>query len=113
MSSMLGKGKKDKHEEEVQFSAYKQFCDDVSVQMANAIEEANGKHTVLKADVEKAVATLAKLTTEVAERGEDISTWNGDIKAATAVRNQKRPTTTRLMLIILSPSMLWKGQSPS
>jgi len=44
----------------------------------------------LKADVEKAVATLAKFTTEVGQRGEDISTWKGDIKAATAVRNQKK-----------------------
>jgi len=90
MNSMLEKGKKEKHEEEVQFSAYKQFCDDVSVEKANAIEEANGKITVLKADIEKAVATISKLTKEVAELEEDISTWNGDIKAATAVRNKEK-----------------------
>jgi len=90
MNSMLEKGKKEKHEEEVQFAAYKQFCDDTSVEKANAIEEANGKITVLKADIEKAVATIAKLTKEVAELEEDISTWNGDIKAATKVRNQEK-----------------------
>jgi hypothetical protein len=90
MNSMLEKGKKEKHEEEVQFAAYKQFCDDVSVEKTNAIEEANGKITVLKADIEKAIATIAKLTKEVAELEEDISTWNGDIKAATAVRNQEK-----------------------
>jgi prefoldin subunit 5 len=90
MNSMLEKGKKEKHEEEVQFAAYKQFCDDVSVEKTNAIEEANGKITVLKADIEKAVATIAKLTKEVAELEEDISTWNGDIKAATAVRNKEK-----------------------
>ena len=53
MNSMLEKGKKEKHEEEVQFSAYKQFCDDVSVEKANAIEEANGKITVLKATLRR------------------------------------------------------------
>jgi len=90
MNSMLEKGKKEKHEEEVQFAAYKQFCDDTSVEKTNAIEEANGKITVLKADIEKAVATIAKLTKEVAELEEDISTWNGDIKAATTVRNQEK-----------------------
>jgi len=90
MNSMLEKGKKEKHEEEVQFAAYKQFCDDTSVEKTNAIEEANGKITVLKADIEKAVATIAKLTKEVAELEEDISTWNGDIKAATAVRNKEK-----------------------
>merc|ERR1719393_866710 len=87
---MLEKGKKEKHEEEVQFAAYKQFCDDTSVEKKNAIEEANGKITVLKADIEKAVATIAKLTKEVAELEEDISTWNGDIKAATKVREQEK-----------------------
>jgi len=90
MNSMLEKGKKEKHEEEVQFSAYKQFCDDVSVEKTQAIEDANGKITVLKADIEKAAATISKLTKEVAELEEDISTWNGDIKAATTVRNQEK-----------------------
>merc|ERR1719393_996083 len=87
---MLEKGKKEKHEEEVQFAAYKQFCDDTSVEKKNAIEEANGKITVLKADIQKAIATIEKLTKEVAELEEDISTWNGDIKAATTVRNQEK-----------------------
>jgi len=90
MNSMLEKGKKEKHEEEVQFSAYKQFCDDVSVEKTQAIEDANGKITVLKADIEKAAATISKLTKEVAELEEDISTWNVDIKAATTVRNQEK-----------------------
>jgi len=90
MNSMLEKGKKEKHEEEVQFAAYKQFCDDTSVEKTNAIEEANEKITVLKADIQKAIATIEKLTKEVAELEEDISAWNGDIKAATAVRNQEK-----------------------
>jgi len=87
---MLEKGKKEKHEEEVQFAAYKQFCGDTSVEKTTAIEDANGHITVLKADIEKAIATIAKLTKEVAELEEDISTWNGDIKAATQVREQEQ-----------------------
>jgi len=90
MNSMLEKGKKEKHEEEVQFAAYKQFCDDTQVEKKNAIEDANGHITVLKADIEKAIATVDKLTKEVAELEEDISTWNGDIKAATKVREAER-----------------------
>jgi len=90
MNSMLEKGKKEKHEEEVQFAAYKQFCGDTSVEKTTAIEDANGHITVLKADIEKAIATIAKLTKEVAELEEDISTWNGDIKAATQVREQEQ-----------------------
>ena len=41
MEGMLEKGKKEKHEEQVQFAAYKQFCDDTTVEKKRAIEEAN------------------------------------------------------------------------
>merc|ERR1719199_2152787 len=34
---MLEKGKKEKHEEQVQFAAYKQFCDDTTTEMQRAI----------------------------------------------------------------------------
>merc|ERR1719453_1571907 len=83
----MAKGKEEKHKEEVQFAAYKQFCDDTSVEKKRAIEEANEKIEVLKADIQKYTAKAAKLTKEIAELDEDITIWNGDIKAATNVRN--------------------------
>jgi chromosome segregation ATPase len=86
MNSMLEKGKKEKHEEQTAFAAYKQFCDDTTVEKNRAINEANDHIGVLKADIEKAVATIEKLTEEIAELEEDISIWEGDIKAATKVR---------------------------
>jgi len=86
MNGMLEKGKKEKHEEQVQFAAYKQFCDDTTVEKKRAIDEANEQIEVLKADIEKYTATAAKLTKEIAEHDEDISVWEGDIKAATKVR---------------------------
>merc|ERR1719213_166843 len=86
MEGMLEKGKKEKHDEQVQFAAYKQFCDDTTVEKKRAIDEANEQIGVLKADIEKYTATAAKLTKEIAEHEEDISVWNGDVKAATKVR---------------------------
>jgi len=86
MEGMLEKGKKEKHDEQVQFAAYKQFCDDTSVEKKRAIAEANEKIEVLKADIQKYTADAAQLTKEIAELDEDISIWNGDIKAATNVR---------------------------
>jgi cell division septum initiation protein DivIVA len=86
MNGMLEKGKKEKHDEQVQFAAFKQFCDDTTVEKQRAIAEANEKIDVLKADIEKATATAAQLTKEIAEHDEDISVWTGDIKAATKVR---------------------------
>merc|ERR1719476_1103956 len=86
MNGMLEKGKKEKHDEQVQIAAYKQFCDDTTVEKKRAIEEANEQIEILKADIEKYTATAAKLSKEIAEHEEDISVWTGDIKAATKVR---------------------------
>merc|ERR1719475_31869 len=84
---MLEKGKKEKHDEQVQFAAYKQFCDDTTTEKKRAIEEANERIEVLKADIQKYTADAAQLTKDIAELDEDVSIWNGDIKAATNVRN--------------------------
>ena len=50
------------------------------------IEEANERIGTLKADIQKATADVQLLTKEIAELDEDISIWEGDIKAATNVR---------------------------
>merc|ERR1719305_1862733 len=86
MEGMLEKGKKEKHEEQVQFAAFKQFCDDTSVEKKRAIAEANERIDTLKADIQKYTADAARLTKEIAELDEDITIWEGDIKAATSVR---------------------------
>jgi len=90
LNGMLEKGKSEKHDEQVQFAAYKQFCDDTTVEKKRAIEEANEKIEVLKADIAKAIATAAKLGKEIAAHDEDISVWNGDSKAATKVRDLEK-----------------------
>merc|ERR1719178_322403 len=86
MEGMLEKGKEEKHDEQVQFAAYKQFCDDTTVEKQRAIEEANERIEVLKADIQKATADVQLLTKEIAELDEDVSIWEGDKKAATNVR---------------------------
>merc|ERR1740122_137127 len=87
MERMAAKGKKEKHDEQVQFAAYKQFCDDTSVEKKRAIETAEETIEVLEADIEKYTADAAQLTKEIAGHDKDISVWNGDMKAATKVRN--------------------------
>merc|ERR1719207_358590 len=86
MEGMLEKGKKEKHDEQVQFAAYKQFCDDTTVEKKRAIEEANEMIEILKADIQKYEADAEQLAKEIAEHEEDIAVWTGDIKAATKVR---------------------------
>jgi len=87
MEGMLEKGKKEKHDEQVQFASYKQFCGDTTTEKSRAIKEAAETIATLKADIQKYTADSALLTKEIAGLDEDISIWNGDIKAATNVRD--------------------------
>merc|ERR1712224_408157 len=86
LNGMVEKGKKEKHEEQVQFAAYKQFCDDTTVEKQRSIKEANEMIEMLQADIQKYEADAARLAKEIARHDEDISTWEGDFKAATKVR---------------------------
>merc|ERR1719399_445864 len=86
LNGMVEKGKKEKHEEQVQFAEYKQFCTDTSAEKQKSIKEANEQMEMLQADIQKYEATAARLAKEIAQHDEDISTWEGDFKAATKVR---------------------------
>ena len=83
LQGMAEKGKKEKHEEQVQFAAYKQFCDDTTVEKQRAIKEATAKMEQLVAAIQKAEADAATLAKEIAQLDEDISVYEGDKKAAT------------------------------
>jgi len=86
LSGMLEKGKLEKHNEQVQFASYKQFCDDTAVEKKRSVKQAGQQIDMLKADIAKAVADVAQLGKEIAGLDEDVSVWQGDMKAATQVR---------------------------
>merc|ERR1719191_2009535 len=86
LSGMVEKGKKEKHDEQVTFAEYKQFCDDTSVEKTRAIAEANEQIDKLTADIEKYTEHAAELGNEIAKHDDDIATWQGDLKASTKVR---------------------------
>jgi len=86
MTSMVEKGKAERQAEQVQFAAFKGFCDNTIAAKQAAIAEATEEITVLTADIEKAEADAADAAREVATLDADISTWEGDVKAATKVR---------------------------
>jgi hypothetical protein len=86
LQGMLEKGKKEKQEEQVQFAAYKQFCDDTTTEKQRAIKEANAMMEQLAASIQKNQADASTASKEIAQLDEDISVWSGDKKAATEVR---------------------------
>jgi len=90
MEGMSAKGKKEKHKEQVQFAAYKQFCDDTAVEKKRAISEADEKIDILKADIEKYTSDVEQLAKEIGGHDEDLAAWTGDKKAATKVRAMEK-----------------------
>merc|ERR1719183_2617784 len=86
LTGMVEKGKKSKAEEEVQFSAYAQWCGDTIAEKTDDIATAEAKIKELQADIAKLTSDAENLAVEITGLESDISTLNGDIKAATAVR---------------------------
>merc|ERR1719262_1624500 len=86
LNGMVEKGKKEKADEQKQFAAYKQFCDDTTVEKQRAIKEANEMIEVLQADIQKYEEDAAQMAKEIAKHDDDISTWEGDFKASSKVR---------------------------
>jgi hypothetical protein len=86
LNGMLDKGKKEKHDEQVQFASYKQFCDDTTVDKERAIKEANQRMEKLEADIQKFKSDAKRLGKEIAKHDADIGTWEGDKAAAQKVR---------------------------
>merc|ERR1719149_334110 len=65
LMGMLEKGKKEKHEEQVQFATYKQFCGDTETTVRRTIKETDEKITMLKADIQKYSTESKDLAREI------------------------------------------------
>jgi hypothetical protein len=90
MTNMVEKGKSEKEAEQVQFAAFKTFCDNTVSAKQAAIAEATEQIDVLTADIEKYESDAAAAAKEVASLDADISTWEGDTQAAVKVREIER-----------------------
>jgi len=90
LSGMLEKGKAEKHEEEVQFAAYEQFCGHTKDKKNRDISEETEAIEMYTADIGKYDADAAQLGKEVTNLDTNIATWQGDIKAATNVREVEK-----------------------
>merc|ERR1719498_449442 len=90
MNDMKAKGIKEKQDEEVAFTSFKQWCDDTTRQRQESIAEAEEKMEQLTADIQKATSHIATLTDEIQALDNQIASWNQDKKAATEVRNKEK-----------------------
>jgi tetratricopeptide (TPR) repeat protein len=86
LTGMLEKGKLNKHEEQVQFASFKQFCEDTISAKQKSVSEADEEISMLKAGIQKYTADAAELSKEITGHDADVAIWSGDLKAATKVR---------------------------
>jgi hypothetical protein len=92
LEGMVTTSKAAKHEENVQFAGFKQFCDTVTVQKEKDIKESDGMIELLKADIEKANSEATRLGKEIGGHETDITGWDKDKKDSTKVRDTERAT---------------------
>lgn len=85
MNGMIEKGKAEKADEQTQYAAYKQFCDDTESKKSKDIEEANELIEKLKADIADYRSNANQLAQEIAVLDKHIRAWEGDVKQTTLV----------------------------
>ena len=99
--------------QQVTFAAYKQWCDDTTVEKQRAIEEANQQIEKLNADIQKFNADAARLTREVAEHVDGRSqawamqtgTKHGWLRCTALVGGSATPTFTSASIACIRTSL--------
>jgi uncharacterized protein YoxC len=90
LQEMQMKGKAEKADEAVKFSAYKQFCDDQTASKTEAIKKANALMEGLAADIQMAESEVKQLAKQIQELDAEIAGYQADEKAATEVRDKEK-----------------------
>mmetsp|Transcript_115076 Transcript_115076/g.245846 ORF Transcript_115076/g.245846 Transcript_115076/m.245846 type:complete len:705 (+) Transcript_115076:100-2214(+) len=90
LTGMLDKAKLAKHEEQVQYAAYLQFCTDVQKEKAQSVKVADERIEILKADIQMSETEASTAAKKIETVDSDIAVWNADIKAANKIRELER-----------------------
>jgi len=86
LDGVLAKGKAEKHDEEVEFAKFHEWCDNVRADKTRSIKALGDEIMQLSADIDSAEADAQTLGEEVAELDREIGKLAANLKAATAVR---------------------------
>jgi len=89
MDGMLAKGQQEKHEEEVEFTKFHEWCDQVRDEKTNSIAEATAQIEELAAAIDKAESDAEVLTEEIAGLEKEVSELTAEADSATAQRKKE------------------------
>jgi len=90
MDGMLAKGKKEKHEEEVEFSRFHEWCNQVRDEKTRSIADATAQIGELAAAIDKAEADAETLSGEIADLEKEVAKLTADADSATAQRKKEK-----------------------
>lgn len=90
LQEMKTQGEKDKQDEEVQYAAYKQFCEVTERETQRSIEDGTEKIEVLTAEMEKSGSDATRLGEEVAAHVADIEGAKAEKEEASKMRETER-----------------------
>merc|ERR1719387_2214737 len=85
---MKAKGEEEKHNEMVQFSTYKQFCESTTAEKTRSIAEGQDNIEQYKAEIAKSGADVLTLTKEIAGLTSDIDGWKAEKDEAISIREK-------------------------
>jgi len=89
LESVLAKGKQEKHEEEVEFSKFQQWCDNVNAEKTKSIKQLSDQIMQTSADIDAGEADAETLGEEVGELNTEIAKLKAELESATAVRKKE------------------------
>jgi len=90
MEEMKAKGNAMKHEEEVEFAAFQEWCSGLRAETQKSISDGADEITQLGADISKAESDAEGLAAEVTDLNKEVDTLEGEAKSATQVRNKEQ-----------------------
>jgi len=90
LQEMVAKGTAAKHDEEVKFSAFSEWCDDTMKEKATEVQEGTDLMAKLDAKIQKAATHIVGLTDRILELDEDVGRWKKDQQSASTVRQREK-----------------------
>jgi len=94
LEGMLAKGKEAKHQEEVEFAKFQEWCEGVRSEASKSIEESEAQITQLSADMDKAASDAETLAGEIAALEADLAQAKAEAKSATDMRKKEHADFT-------------------
>merc|ERR1719482_743269 len=82
LNGMLSTCRDERKQEQIDFAAFKQFCDDVTTDKQNIIKAAQVEVKSLKADLQKLEMDIERLGREIEAHKVEIGGWSNETDAA-------------------------------